>query len=189
MINKRFYKHYVFIDQIDKIVEENLLKFKHLTIIININLLENEKSKVGISIINFARKNKIPFLIKNNYKKCVKFKANGIFIDSKTKSINKPILLKKKFLILGLAHNQLEYFFKKKQNCKNIFLSPIFFNKKYSPHKIYGTNKFRLISLEWKTNLGALCGIDKSNIRKIKLTKTQFIGFQNLIKEKGLSNI
>jgi len=84
-----------------------------------------------------------------------------------------------------LAHNQLEYFCKKNQNCKNIFLSPIFFNKKYSANRIYGTNKFRLISLEWKTSLGALGGINRSTIRKIQLTKAKFIGFQSLIKEKA----
>ena len=83
----------------------------------------------------------------------------------------------------------MEYYYKKMQNFNNLFLSPIFFNKKYSQNRIYGTNKFRLISLEWKINLGALCGINKSNIRKIKLTKVKFIGFSSLIKEKGLSNI
>ena len=43
-----------------------------------------------------------------------------------------------------------------------------------------------MISLEWKINLGALCGINKSNIKKIQLTKVKFIGYQSLIKEKGL---
>jgi len=189
MMNKIFYKHYVFLEQIDKIAKENLIKFKHLNIIINTNLSEKNGSQEVSSIINFAKKNKIPFLLKNNFKKCIKFKANGIFIDSKTKNIIKPILLKKNFLILGLAHNQIEYFCKKNQNCNNIFLSPIFFNKKYSANRIHGTNKFRLISLEWKINLGALCGINRSTIRKIQLTKAKFIGFQSLIKEKGLSNI
>lgn len=188
-MNKLFYKHYVFLEKIDKIVEENLLKFKHLNIIINTKLLDKNSTQDETSIINFAKKNKIPFLLKNNYKKCIKFKANGIFLDSKTKNIIKPIFLKKNFLILGLVHNQFEFFCKKNQSCNNIFLSPIFFNKKYSPNKIYGTNKFRLISLQWKTNLGALSGINKSNMRKIKLTNVNFIGFQSLINEKGLSNI
>ena len=189
MMNKIFYKHYVFIDQINKIVEENLLKLKHLIIIVNINPQEDKNSEIELSIINFAKKNGILFLIKNDFKKCVKFKANGIFIDSNQKIMLRPIMVKRNFLIVGSAHNQLEYYYKKIQNCNNLFLSPIFFNKKYSPNKIYGTNKFRLVSLRWKINLGALCGINKSTIRKIQLTKVKFIGFQSLIKEKGLSNI
>ena len=188
-MNKIFYKHYVFIDQINKIVEENLLKLRNLIIIVNINPLENNSSEIELSIINFAKKNSILFLIKNDFKKCIKFKANGIFIDSNKKIILRPIMVKRNFLIVGSVHSQLEYHYKKIQNCNNLFLSPLFFNKKYSPNKIYGTNKFRLISLEWKINLGALCGINKSTIRKIQLTKVKFIGFQSLIKEKGLPNI
>ena len=188
-MNKIFYKHYVFLDQINKIVEENLLKLRHLIIIVNTNPDKDKNTEIELSIINFAKKNKILFLIKNDFKKCTKFKANGIFIDSNKKIILNPIMFKKKNFIVGSVHNQIEYYYKKMQNCNNLFLSPIFFNKKYSSNKIYGTNKFRLISLEWKTNLGALCGINKSNIKKIQLTKAKFIGFQSLIKEKGLSNI
>lgn len=188
-MDKIFYKHYVFIDQINNVVEENLLKLRHLIIIVNVNPQNDKSSEIESSIINFAKKNNIPFLIKNDFKKCIRFKSNGIFIDYNKKIIIIPIMLKKRFLIIGLVHNQLEYYFKKIQNCRNLFLSPIFFNKKYSHNRIYGTNKFRLISLEWKINLGALCGINKSNIRKIKLTRVKFIGLNSLIKEKGLSNI
>lgn len=188
-MDKIFYKHYVFIDQINNVVEENLLKLRHLIIIVNVNPQNDKSSEIKSSIINFAKKNNIPFLIKNDFKKCIRFKSNGIFIDYNKKIIIIPIMLKKRFLIIGLVHNQLEYYFKKIQNCRNLFLSPIFFNKKYSHNRIYGTNKFRLISLEWKINLGALCGINKSNIRKIKLTRVKFIGLNSLIKEKGLSNI
>ena len=188
-MNKIFYKHYVFIDQINNVIEENLLKLRHLIIIVNVNPQDDKNSEIELSIINFAKKNNILFLIKNDFKKCVKFKSNGIFIDYNKKVILIPSLLKKKFLIVGIVHNQLEYYYKKIQNFNNLFLSPIFFNKKYSHNRIYGTNKFRLISLEWKINLGALCGINKSTIRKIQLTKVKFIGFNSLIKEKGLSNV
>lgn len=188
MLNKILYKHYVFLEKINPIIEKNLLKFKHLNIIINTNFPQ-KRLKDKIYIINFAKRNKIPFLIKNDFKECFKFKASGIFIDSKTKSIHKPILLKKNFLIIGSVHNQLEYFYKKKTGCNRLFLSPIFFNEKYSPNKIYGTNKFRLISLNWKIELGALGGINKSNMNMVKLTMAKFIGFQRLINEKGLPNI
>ena len=184
MMNKIFYKHYVFLDQINKIVEENLLKLRHLIIIVNTNPDKDKNTEIELSIINFAKKNKILFLIKNDFKKCTKFKANGIFIDSNKKIILKPIMFKKKNLIVGSVHNQIEYYYKKMQNCNNLFLSPIFFNKKYSSNKIYGTNKFRLISLEWKTNLGALCGINKSNIKKNSINKSQIHRFSKSYKRK-----
>ena len=37
MMNKIFYKHYVFLEQINKLIEENLLKFNNVNIIINVN--------------------------------------------------------------------------------------------------------------------------------------------------------
>ena len=37
------------------------------------------------SIIKFAKKKKISFLLKNNFQKCIKYRANGIYIDSKNK--------------------------------------------------------------------------------------------------------
>jgi hypothetical protein len=43
-MNKIFYKHYVFLDQINKIVEENLLKLRHLIIIVNINPKKDKNS-------------------------------------------------------------------------------------------------------------------------------------------------
>ena len=136
MLNKIFYKHYVFLEQINNLIEENILKFNNISIIIDIDQNNNKNLEKETSIIRFAKKNKIPFFIKNDFQKSIKYKADGIFIDSKNKSIIKPILLKKKFTIIGLAHNQLEYIQKLKQQCFIIMLSPLFYNEKYSINKI-----------------------------------------------------
>ena len=106
MINKIFYKHYVFLEQINKLIEENLLKFDDINIIINVN--NNSKNSLDneINIINFAKKNKIPFLFKNNIRKCIKYSSDGIFIDSINKETIKSTQFKKDFLIIGAAHNQ-----------------------------------------------------------------------------------
>ena len=45
-MNKIFYKHYVFLDQINKIVEENLLKLRHLIIIVNTNPEKDKNSEI-----------------------------------------------------------------------------------------------------------------------------------------------
>ena len=125
------------------------------------------------------KKNKIPFLFKNNVRKCFKFNADGIFIDSANKKTIKPTLFKKDFLIIGAAHNQLEYYFKKRQNCKIIALSPIFYNPKFSHNKILNLIKFNLISKNWKIKIGALGGVmnEKKNLIKINHSKTMSIGF------------
>ena len=41
MMNKTFYKHYVFLAEINELIEVNLLKFKNIHIIINID--QNDK--------------------------------------------------------------------------------------------------------------------------------------------------
>jgi thiamine-phosphate pyrophosphorylase len=127
-----------------------------------------------LEIQNFCQKNKIPFYIIDNYKIALKVKAQGIFISSGNKRMIPNLFLYKKFKIIGSAHNQLEYFFKKKQQCETITLSPIFFNPKYSKNKALNPIKFNLISKDWNANLCALGGILDENIRKINLTKIIF---------------
>jgi thiamine-phosphate pyrophosphorylase len=177
-MNKIFYKHYVFLEQINKLIEKNLLKFNNLKIIINIDNNDKNSSDNEKNLIYFAKKNKIPFLFKNNVRKCFKFNADGIFIESTNKEIIKPSLFKKDFLIIGTAHNQLEYYFKKRQNCKIIALSPIFHNPKFSKNKTLGPIKFNLTTQIWNTDLCALGGVNETNIKKINITKASAIAFQ-----------
>lgn len=177
-MNKIFYKHYVFLEKIDELIENNLLKFNNSIIIIN-----NIKNTLGneINIINFARSHKIPFLFKNNFKKCIKYNSDGIYIEANNRETIKTTLFKKDFLIIGAAHNQLEYYFKKRQNCKIIALSPIFYNPKFSKNKTLGITRFNLISRNWNTDLCALGGINEKNLKKIYFTKATSIAFQRYI--------
>ena len=183
MMNRTFYKHYVFLAEINELIEVNLLKFKNINIIINIDQNDEKNLKTQFLIIKFAKKNKIPFLIKNNFQECIKYGASGIFIESSNKSTTKPILLRKDFEIVGSAHNQLEYNNKKNQNCATIMLSPLFYNEKYSINKILNIYRFNLISLNWRIKLCALGGINNQTLRKLKLTKAKIISFSKLIYE------
>ena len=179
-MNKIFYKHYVFLEKIDELIENNLLKFNNINIVISVNNIKNTLD-TEINIINFAKIHKIPFLFKNNVRKCIKYNSDGIYIEANNRETIKTTLFKKDFLIIGAAHNQLEYYFKKKQNCKIIALSPIFHNPKFSINKILGTTKFNLVSRIWKIDLCALGGINESNIKKINITKASAIAFQRYI--------
>ena len=111
-MNKIFNKNYIFIEQLNKLNKIKSLKLTNINIIIDINKKTEKSNEKELFIIKFARKNKIPFIIKNDYQKCFKYNANGIFLDSKNKNRLKPIFLKKEFEIIGQAHNQNEYFLK-----------------------------------------------------------------------------
>lgn len=180
-MKKNFYKHYVFLKEINKLIEEKIAKFNDISIIIDIYNNDKNSIKNENNIIKFAKKNKIPFLIKNNIKKCFKFNSAGIYIDATNKKIIKIQPFRRKFIIIGAAHNQLEYYFKKRQNCKIIALSPIFYNPKFSKNKILGPTKFNLMSLIWNADLCALGGINETNIKKVNITKASVIAFQRYI--------
>jgi thiamine monophosphate synthase len=181
MMKKIFYKHYVFLEEINNLIKENLVKFNNLNIIIDID----EKDKKGLenqfSIIKFAKKNKIPFLLKNDFQKCIKYNASGIFIDANYKKLTKPILLKKSFYIIGSIHNQLEYMQKIRQKCQMLMLSPLFFNEKYSKNKILNISRFNQMALNWNVKLCALGGINSKTLKKIRLTKCIAVGFKKFI--------
>jgi thiamine-phosphate pyrophosphorylase len=181
MYKKKSLKYYVFLEKIDKIISNNLLKFKNINVIINIKNTNQENIQKTSSIIKFCKNNKIPFFLIDDYQLCAKHQSSGIFLSSKNKQITKPSLLKKNFKIIGSAHNQFEYLFKFKQGCKLIMLSPLFSNKKYSENKILNVLKFNLICRNWNKKSCALGGINEENIRRIKLTIATSIAFKRLI--------
>jgi thiamine-phosphate pyrophosphorylase len=182
MINNKI-KKYIFIKNLNEKIIKNIKKLDNVEVIFNNEDFNNVSLKQCIEIRDFCLKNKIRLYIINNYKMALKTKANGIFISSRNRRINLNEFLLKKFHIIGSAHNQLEYYFKKKQRCKTITLSPLFYNPKYSNNKILGPIKFNLISKMWKTSLCALGGITKKNYKKVGLTKASSVAFQRLIEE------
>ena len=182
IINKL--KKYIFIKDLNEEIKKNIKKLNNVEIIINHIDFTEISLKKFLEVKNFCQKNKIPFYIINNYKIALKFKAQGIFISSNNKRLILKSFIHKKFKIIGSAHNQLEYFFKKRQQCETITLSPIFFNPKYSKNKILNPIKFNLISKGWNVNLCALGGISNENIKKINLTKVSCIAFQRLVLNK-----
>ena len=95
-----------------------------------------------------------------------RLKANGVYISSFNKNLNLRInKFKKKFKILGSAHNLKEIRIKELQKVQSIFISSLFKkNKNY-----LGLNKFRINSKYTKKNIVALGGISKKNLKKLKL--------------------
>ena len=153
--------------------EDNLLRYKDKSIIIY-NNKDSINEKELINLRKFCKNKNIKFYIINDLKFAFRHKADGLIITSDNK---KPIYdFNKRIVKIGVVHTQKEYYEKKQQKCDYIFLSPIFFNKKYSVNKVLGTLKFNLISLNWKIKVLALGGISKENLKKIRLTKSIGIG-------------
>jgi len=172
---------YFFTNNLNEIITKNIIKFKNLCIIYK---PEKDISKNYIQILkikNFSKKNKVKFYIADDYKLANKFTADGIFLSSTNKSFIRPIQVKNDFNIIGSAHNTFEYWVKNRQNCKEVMLSPVFFNAKYSSNKILGITRFNLMSINWSLKLCALGGINLDNLRKLKMSKASSIAFISLM--------
>jgi thiamine monophosphate synthase len=158
-----------------------LIKIQNISVIVDIN---NDNFKIKdnfFKTIKFCRQNRIPYYLTNNYKLAIKHKANGIYLTSDYKiQIYRGIIFSK-LKIIGSAHNQNEFFLKRRQFCKEIALSPLFATNKYSINKILNIHRFNLISNKWNIRLIALGGINYLTLRKINMTKILGLGFNSFI--------
>ena len=123
-----------------------------------------------LKIKKLCKKNKIKFYLSNNVKLAIKLDIDGVYIPAFNKSYShKSYSLKKKFKLIGSAHNLSEIKIKEKQGVSAIFLSSIFKNDK--SNKYLDVHKFfKLMKLTTK-NVVCLGGIKMNNIKKIKLFK------------------
>jgi thiamine-phosphate pyrophosphorylase len=171
-----------------KLTEENkksIIKFKNISII-----YENNETSINneelIKVIRFCKEKKIKIYSKDDIKKAYKLNFNGVFLSGKNKKVsilNSSYNNKINFKIIGGAHNQWEYFLKRRQGCKDVFFSPLFKNQKYSQNKILKICRFNLVANEWKCNLFALGGINSLNLKKVFMTKSKGIGFVSFVND------
>jgi thiamine-phosphate pyrophosphorylase len=167
---------YYFINNYNEIKNINIKIFKNISIILQYDETKDLDRNEIFKIKKFCRSNGCNFFIANNIKKASRYEANGVFITSINRNMP-SFITKNNFKIIGSAHNQLEYYFKKKQGCKTIMLSPLFSNEKYTDNNVLGISRFNLVSLRWKENLIALGGVMK-NLNKIKMTRCAGAGFK-----------
>ncbi len=155
----------------------------------NISLIWRNKNKETllktlIELRNFCNKNGRKLYINNDLYLAHKIGADGIYISSNNKNlILSPGRLKKNFKILGSAHNVKEIKIKEVQKVTEIFLSPLFKNKRNNKLEI-----FRYLNLRKATNIKdiALGGIDEKNFKRLKLINpTGFAGISYFEKKKG----
>ena len=163
---------------------------KNLTILNkNIDIIyRNYKKKINKSILlslkAFCKKQGRKFYISNNIKLAIKLDLDGVYIPSFNRNLNLlNISAKKKFSIIGSAHNKREVITKNLQNCKLIFLAPLF--KTTKSKKNLDIIKYNMITLNEEKEFIALGGINETNINQVYLTKS--VGFAGIrwIKKNG----
>ena len=131
----------------------------------NINKAEITKIKT------LCKKDNRKFFLANNIKVAIQLDLDGVYVPSFNKELKiNYFAKKKKFKILGSAHNISEIRQKEKQRVNCIFLSPLFITKK--SNKFLGIYKFNNLANHTSKKIVCLGGIKKNNLRKIKLLNT-----------------
>lgn len=135
-----------------------------------------------LKIKNFCKKKNIKFLVSNNIKLAIKLDLDGAYIPAFNKSLNHlAYKYKKKFFLIGSAHNLKEIRLKEKQRVSKIVLSSIFKkNKNY-----LGLYRFKNYSKLSKTKIIALGGINRENFKKISLLNVSGFAGISFFKKKG----
>ena len=155
---------YAFIDQYDHNIFKN--NITNLGIIYR-NYHSKNREKELFKISKACKKKRYKLYVSNSIKLALKAKADGLYIPSFNKTKKFLNNENRKFIILGSAHNQKEIYEKIQQNCKIIFISPIFYVKKTNAY--LDVHKFNSLSQQRKVNFVALGGINKKNIKKLNI--------------------
>ena len=159
MINK-----YYFISKFDTNIIDR--QDKQTTIIYrnyNLKILDQD---LILKIKKYCKKSKVKFYLSNHIKLAIKLDLDGVYIPSFNKSTQHlAFSLKKKFKIIGSAHNIKEIKTKEIQKVNSIFVSSLFKrNKNY-----LGLYRFKSLSVLTNKKIVALGGISKRNIKFLKI--------------------
>jgi thiamine-phosphate pyrophosphorylase len=147
--------------------KEQILHLNRKIGIIFRNYEKVDRNKI-LELKLFCKANNRKLFIANNLKLALNLNLDGVYIPSFNQDLNYcKYNLKKKFLILGSAHNIFEIRIKEKQNVEVIFLSPLFKTKDYK--KSLDIIKFNILSQNTNKKVIALGGINKKNINKLKI--------------------
>ena len=181
-MHKNFPNYFIFLNKYNS----EIFKNKNINIgIIYRNYKDRKRENQLIKIAKACKKNRYQLFVSNDIKLAHKFKADGIYVPSFNKTKKFSNLEKKNLIIIGSAHNQKEIHIKITQNCKAVFLSPLFLVKKSK--KFLGLHKFNYLSYMNKINIIPLGGITERNISKLKLLFSTGFGGIQIFKKKPAS--
>ncbi len=167
MIRKYYFINKFETNNIDKLDKQTTVIYRNY----NSKFLNKE---LILKLKKYCQRRSIKFFISNNVKLAMTLDLDGVYLPSFNKSTKHlSYTFKKKFNLIGSAHNIKEIKIKEIQKVNKIFISSVFKkNKNY-----LGINKFKLISNLTKKKVVALGGISKENINKLKLLNSaEFAG-------------
>ncbi len=173
---------YYFIDKFEKSEIQSL--DKRINIIYRNYINKNDEQKIK-ELIKFCKKLNRKIFISNNVNLAFKYNFDGLYIPAFNKLANfQKFKEKSNFKIIGSAHNYQEIKIKEKQGCEEIFISPIFFNKKKK--SFLDVIRFNNLALTTSRKIIALGGINQNNVKKILCTKSKGLAGISGIKKTGL---
>ena len=179
-MHKLFLKKYFFVDTFDV----NLIKCQDKnTSIIYRNYSKKNNLEEILKLKKICKKYRFTFILANNIKLALKLGLDGAYLPSFYKSFNHlSYSFKNNFVLIGSAHNSKEIKIKEKQKVNKIFLSSLFKkNKNY-----LGINKFKNFTKKYNKEFVALGGINKNNLKKLKLLNlNEFAGISFFAKKKA----
>ena len=165
-------KKYYFISKFER---KNIDKQDRQTTIIYRNYKsKNLDEKLILKIKSYCKTKRLKFYLSNGIKLAIKLNLDGAYIPSFNKSTTHlAFSCRKKFNIIGSAHNLKEIKIKEKQGVNKIFLSSLFKKNK----NFLGINKFKLLSKLTNKKIVVLGGVSKKNLKKLKiLNLSEFAG-------------
>ena len=122
--------------------------------------------KLILKIKKYCKKKGVKFYVSNNIQLAIRLDLDGAYIPSFNKNFKHlSYSLKKKFKIVGSAHNLREIRIKETQKVDKIFLSSLFKKNK----NFLGIYKFKLLTKLTKKNIIVLGGISEKNRKKLAL--------------------
>ena len=157
-------RKYYFINKFDT---NNIDKLDKQTTIIYRNYSTKKLDQILIlKIKRYCKKKSIKFYLSNDIELAIKLDLDGAYIPAFNKSLNHlAYTYKKKFEIVGSAHNLQDIRTKEKQKVLKIFISSLFKKNK----NFLGINKFKLLSKLTKKDVVVLGGISNKNIKQLAL--------------------
>ena len=157
---------FTFISEFNK---EQILRLNQNIGIIFRNYNETHKKDKILEIKKFCKINKRQFYLANNLKLAINLDLDGAYIPSYNNNLDiLKYTRRKKFLLLGSAHNIYEIKTKEKQGVEVIFLSPLFKTKNYK--QALKVIKFNILAKMTKKKIISLGGINKKNLKNLKIT-------------------
>ena len=159
LITKYYFINKLNTKNIDKLDKQTIVIFRDYT-------LSNVDLKNLLNIKRYCKKKGIKFYLSNNIKLAIKLNLDGAYIPSFNNSFNHlSYSYKKKFSLIGSAHNLKEIKIKEIQNVEKIFLSSIFKKNK----NFLGPNRLKKLSNFTNNKIVVLGGISKKNLKKLRL--------------------